>query len=817
MSNRVLIRRDTAANWTTYNPVLLAGEQGFETDTKYMKIGDGSTAWSSLLYFVQAAGASPAGALTGTTLASNVVTSSLTSLGTLGTLTVTATITGSVSGNAGTVTNGIYTTDTGTVTNTMLAGSISNAKLSNSSLTVNGISISLGGSQTVTAAAGTLTGTTLNSTVVTSSLTSLGNQTQALNMNSHQINNVSDPSSAQDAATKNYVDSAINGLDWKQSCTFATTVNLAGTYLSNVFTLTGTGVLTVDGHTVVLNDTALFKNQTGTGGTATANGIYTCTTAGAIGIAAVFTRRSDYNTSAEIQSGDTIYIQEGTTNGGTAWTLTTQPTITLDTTSLTFTQTSGPGTIAAGSGISISGTTVSVATSGVTNAMLAGSIAASNLVGTDIATVGTITSGTWHGTLVSPTYGGTGTNNGSNTLTIGASASVSGSNTGDQTISDATISTTDITTNNVSTSKHGFAPKAPNDATKYLDGTGVYSTPPGGTGSLNYNAQTATYAPVSGDLSKLVDFTGSSNTTFTLTSAATLGAGWFCWIRNSGTSNAQLTLASSSGTIDGVATTGYIMYSGEVRLVQSNGTNFHSIVINGGSAVFNSSTTWQRPPGYTSFQVEVIHGGGSGACRTTTGVAGGGAGGNRQVALIPASALVAVGSTETITIGAGVSAVSSSNANGNVGNNSNFTFNGVVPSVTVGTAAGNGNTAGAGGTGGSSPYLSFDIGITGGSGSGSVSIIGGNTTISFYNPLYSMGGGGGGAAAADSGTWNNTSGGTGAGSLIAGAGGNGSSNTGNTGGAAGNGVAPGGGGGAGIGGAASGSGAKGQVTVRGII
>lgn len=36
---------------------------------------------------------------------------------------------------------------------------------------------------------------------------------------------------------------------------------------------------------------------------------------------------------------------------------------------------------------------------------------------------------------------------------------------------------TDITTNNVSTSKHGFAPKAPNDATKYLDGTGNYSVP----------------------------------------------------------------------------------------------------------------------------------------------------------------------------------------------------------------------------------------------------------------------------------------------------------------------------------------------------
>ena len=82
-----------------------------------------------------------------------------------------------ITGNAATVTNGVYTTDTGTVTNTMLAGSIANAKLANSSVTINGTSVSLGGSGTVTAAAGTLTGTTLNSTVVSSSLTSVGTLT----------------------------------------------------------------------------------------------------------------------------------------------------------------------------------------------------------------------------------------------------------------------------------------------------------------------------------------------------------------------------------------------------------------------------------------------------------------------------------------------------------------------------------------------------------------------------------------------------------------------------------------------------------------
>jgi hypothetical protein len=43
-------RRDTATNWTNNNPTLLAGEWGIESDTKKFKIGDGSTAWQSLDY-----------------------------------------------------------------------------------------------------------------------------------------------------------------------------------------------------------------------------------------------------------------------------------------------------------------------------------------------------------------------------------------------------------------------------------------------------------------------------------------------------------------------------------------------------------------------------------------------------------------------------------------------------------------------------------------------------------------------------------------------------------------------------------------------
>jgi trimeric autotransporter adhesin len=68
------------------------------------------------------------------------------------------TITASLSGNATSVTNGVYTTDTGTVTNTMLAGSIANAKLLNSSVTLGSTSISLGGTASTIAGLTSISG-----------------------------------------------------------------------------------------------------------------------------------------------------------------------------------------------------------------------------------------------------------------------------------------------------------------------------------------------------------------------------------------------------------------------------------------------------------------------------------------------------------------------------------------------------------------------------------------------------------------------------------------------------------------------------------
>ena len=101
----------------------------------------------------------------------------------------TGTWTISINGNASTVTNGVYTTDTGTVTNTMLAGSIANDKLVNSAITVNGTSTSLGGSVnvgTVTSVGGTGTvnGISLSGTVSSTGNLTLGGALSGVNLTS---------------------------------------------------------------------------------------------------------------------------------------------------------------------------------------------------------------------------------------------------------------------------------------------------------------------------------------------------------------------------------------------------------------------------------------------------------------------------------------------------------------------------------------------------------------------------------------------------------------------------------------------------------
>lgn len=84
---------------------------------------------------------------------------------------------------------------------------------------------------------------------------------------------------------------------------------------------------------------------------------------------------------------------------------------------------------------------------------------------------------------------------------------------GGHTHTESSLSLADVTTDNVSLTRHGFAPKAPNDATRYLDGTGAYSTPPGtlsGSGTAGQVALWDAGSDLAGDSRFLYDSTNGT-------------------------------------------------------------------------------------------------------------------------------------------------------------------------------------------------------------------------------------------------------------------------------------------------------------------
>jgi hypothetical protein len=217
--------------------------------------------------------------------------------------------------------------------------------------------------------------------------------TGAIAMGTSKITGLGTPTDATDAATKAYVDSAAQGIDWKASVRVATTAT--GT-LASAFA----DGSTVDGVTLATGDRILIKNQS----TGSQNGIYVVQATGAP------VRSTDADANAEVTGNFAVFVEEGTVNADSGWVLTNDGAVTVGTTALTFTQFTGLGQITAGDGLTKTGNTLNVV--GTADRITANGdsvdIASTYAGQSTIVTVGTVTTGVWNGTDIAIADGGTG-------------------------------------------------------------------------------------------------------------------------------------------------------------------------------------------------------------------------------------------------------------------------------------------------------------------------------------------------------------------------------------------------------------------------
>jgi hypothetical protein len=209
-----------------------------------------------------------------------------------------------------------------------------------------------------------------------------------LSADNNRITDLAAPQNANDAATKGYVDSVAEGLHVHASVAAATTGNI------NL----GSGVAAVDGVTLVSGSRVLVRAQTN----ASQNGIY-------VSNGTTLSRATDYDTAGEVQAGDFVFVDGGSTYANTGW-VQTEVVASLGTDNLAWVQFSGAGTFTAGDGLTLDGTEFNVVGTAdrITVAADAIDIASTYVGQTSITTVGTIATGTWEATDVAVAHGGTG-------------------------------------------------------------------------------------------------------------------------------------------------------------------------------------------------------------------------------------------------------------------------------------------------------------------------------------------------------------------------------------------------------------------------
>lgn len=311
-------------------------------------------------------------------------------------------------------------------------------------------------------------------------------------------------------ANKAYVDSVAQGLSFKAPATVASTTNIPSL----------SGLLTIDGVTLVAGNRVLVKNQS----TASENGIY-------VAAAGAWARSADANTWDEIVSAY-LFVEEGTVWAGSAWVDTNQRGGTLGVTPITFVQFSNNATYTAGTGLTLNGFQFSITNTGVSAATYGSASSvpviavnaqgqATSVTNTSIAINGNqITSGTIGSSYLSGIYSGI---------------------TGLGTLTDLTV------TNTISGSINGNAATA-TLATSATSATTATNLAGGASGNVPYQ-------------------TASGTTTFLATGSngqvLTLASGVPSWATPT---TGTVTSVSGTGTVSGITLSGTVTSSGSLTL-----------------------------------------------------------------------------------------------------------------------------------------------------------------------------------------------------------------------------------------------------------